>query len=63
MALMRFSNQYPLLFDRSFENDLFDWQSRNYSDTNDAFPFVNIMGRYDYFKLSLQLPVSQKLII
>jgi hypothetical protein len=60
---MRFSNQYQLSFNRSFGNDLFDWQSRNYSATNDALPFVNIKEDMIILSWSLQLPVSKKLII
>lgn len=42
MSLVRFSNQYPSLFDHFLNNDLFNWSNRNYSDTNTTLPSVNI---------------------
>lgn len=42
MSLVRFSNQYPSLFDQFLNNDLFNWSSRNFSDTNTTLPSVNI---------------------
>jgi hypothetical protein len=51
MALVRFSNQNPSLFNRFFENDLFDWSNRNYSNTNTTLPSVNIkeIGHTPFF--------------
>ena len=42
MSLVRFSNQYPNLFDHFLNNDLFNWSNSNYSDTNTTLPSVNI---------------------
>ena len=42
MSLVRFSNQYPSLFDHFLNNDLFNWSNSNYSDTNTTLPSVNI---------------------
>ena len=60
MALMRFSSQYPSLFDRFFENDLFDWSSRNYSDTNTTLPSVNIKESSDDFEVEVAAPGFSK---
>jgi len=56
MALMRFSSQYPSLFDRFFENDLFDWSSRNYSNTSTTLPSVNIKESNDDFEVEVAAP-------
>ena len=56
MALIRFSNQYPSLFDRFFENDLFDWSNRNYSNTNTTLPSVNIKESNDDFEVEVAAP-------
>ena len=56
MTLMRFSNQYPSLFDRFFDNDLFDWSRRNYSNTNTTLPSVNIKESNDDFEVEVAAP-------
>jgi HSP20 family protein len=56
MTLMRFSNQYPSLFDRFFENDFFDWSNRNYSDTNTTLPSVNIKESNNDFEVEMAAP-------
>jgi len=56
MTLMRFSNQYPSLFDRFFENDLFDWSNRNYSNTNTTLPSVNIKESNNEFEVEVAAP-------
>ena len=56
MTLMRFSNQYPSLFDRFFDNDLFDWSSRNYSSTNTTLPSVNIKESNENFEVEVAAP-------
>jgi len=56
MALMRFSNQYPSLFDRFFDNELFDWSSRNFSNTNTTLPSVNIKESTDGFEVEVAAP-------
>lgn len=60
MALMRFSNQNPSLFDRFFENDLFDWSNRNYSTTNTTLPSVNIKESDDDFEVEVAAPGLSK---
>jgi HSP20 family protein len=56
MALVKFSNQIPTLFDRFFENDLFDWSNRNYSSTDTTLPSVNIKESTDEFEVELAAP-------
>lgn len=60
MALVRFSNQIPTLFDRFFENDLFDWSNRNYSTTDTTLPSVNIKESADDFEVELAAPGFEK---
>jgi HSP20 family protein len=56
MAIMRFSNQHPSLFDRFFDNDLFDWSSRNYSSTDTTLPSVNIKESGEDFEVEVAAP-------
>jgi HSP20 family protein len=56
MAIVRFSNQFPTFFDRFFENDLFDWNNRNYSTTDTTLPSVNIKESVDDFEVELAAP-------
>ena len=60
MSLVKFSNQYPSLFDRFFENDLFDWSNRNYSNTNTTLPAVNIKENGDNFEVEMAAPGFSK---
>lgn len=56
MSLVKFSNQFPSLFDRFFEGDLFDWSSRNYSLTNTTLPSVNIKENQDGYEVEMAAP-------
>jgi HSP20 family protein len=56
MSIARFSGNYPSLFDRFFENDLFDWSNRNYSTTNTTLPSVNIKESTDDFEVDVAAP-------
>lgn len=60
MKLMRFSDQFPTLFDRFLENDLFDWSNRNYSTTNTTVPSVNVKENTDEFEVELAAPGFEK---
>ncbi|MDD3744520.1 MAG: Hsp20/alpha crystallin family protein [Lentimicrobiaceae bacterium] len=60
MSLVRFSNQLPGLFDRFFENDLFDWSNRNFSNTNTTLPAVNIKEDKDGFEVEMSAPGLDK---
>ena len=56
MSILRFSQQFPSLFDRFLENDFFDWANRNYSPTNTTVPSVNIKESADEFEVELAAP-------
>lgn len=56
MSLVRFSNQFPSLFDQFFENDMFDWSNRNYSNTNTTLPSVNIKEDNEGYKVEVAAP-------
>ncbi len=56
MSLVRFSNQFPSLFDRFFENDMFDWSNRNFSTTNTTLPSVNIKEDSNGFNVEMAAP-------
>ena len=60
MSLVKFSNQYPSVFDRFFENELFDWSNRNYSNTNTTLPAVNIKETGDNFEVEMAAPGFSK---
>lgn len=60
MSLVRFSNAYPTLFDRFFDNDLFDWSNRNFSSTNTTLPSVNIKETNDDFEVEVAAPGFSK---
>ena len=60
MSLVRFSNQFPALFDRFFEGDLFDWSNRNFSDTNTTLPSVNIKESSEGFDVEMAAPGFSK---
>ena len=59
MTLARFNN-YPSVFDQLFDTDLFDWNNRNYSDTNTTLPSVNIKENADAFKVEMAVPGFDK---
>ena len=60
MSLVKYSNQLPSIFDRLFENDLFDWSSRHFSDTNTTLPSVNIKESDDAFEVEMAAPGLSK---
>ena len=60
MSLVRFSNQMPSVFDRFFENDMFDWSNRNFSNTNTTLPAVNIKEDEDGFEVEMSAPGLDK---
>lgn len=60
MALVRFQDQLPSLFNRFFENDLFDWSTRNFSDTNTTLPSVNIKEDDNGFEVEMAAPGLEK---
>jgi HSP20 family protein len=56
MSLVRLSNYQPSVFDRFFDNDLFDWSNRNYSSTNTTLPSVNIKESSEDFEVEVAAP-------
>ena len=60
MSLVKFSNQIPSIFDRLFENDMFDWSSRHFSNTNTTLPSVNIKESNDGFEVEMAAPGLSK---
>jgi HSP20 family protein len=60
MTLARLSNNYPSLFDHFFNNDLFDWSNRNFSDTNTTLPSVNIKESSEEFEVEMAAPGFSK---
>jgi HSP20 family protein len=56
MSLVKFPNQFPTLFDRFFENDLFDWSNRNFAETNTTLPSVNIKENVEGFEVEMAAP-------
>ena len=58
MSLVRFS-QTPW-FDRFFDNDLFDWSNRNFSQTNTTLPSVNIKESDEAFMVEVAAPGLDK---
>ena len=60
MSLVRFSNQFPSLFEHFFENDLYDWSNRHFSNTETTLPSVNIKESTDEFEVELAAPGLEK---
>jgi HSP20 family protein len=56
MSIVRFSNQFPALFDHFFENDLYNWSNRHFSTTETTLPMVNIKESPDDFEVELAAP-------
>jgi len=60
MLLVRNSNQMPSLFDRFFDGEMFDWNNRNFSNTNTTLPSVNIKDNADAFTVEVAAPGFEK---
>ena len=60
MNLVKFSNQFPSVLDRFFDNELFDWNVRNFSNTNTTLPSVNIKENTDEFYVEVAAPGFDK---
>lgn len=60
MSLVKFRRNYPSLFDRFMENDLFDWSNRNFSTTNTTLPSVNIKDGKENFEVEVAAPGLNK---
>lgn len=60
MSLVKFSNTMPSLFDHFFDNEMFDWSNRHFSDTNTTLPAVNIKEDNDGFEVEMSAPGLDK---
>lgn len=60
MLLVRNSNQTPSLFDRFLDGEMFDWNNRNFSNTNTTLPSVNIKDNADAFTVEVAAPGFEK---
>jgi HSP20 family protein len=60
MSLVRFENQTPSLFSRFFDDNMFDWANRNFSDTNTTLPSVNIKENNEQFTVEVAAPGFEK---
>jgi len=60
MLLVRNSNQTPSLFNRFFDGEMFDWNNRNFSNTNTTLPSVNIKDNTDAFTVEVAAPGFEK---
>lgn len=62
MSIVRFSNPVvsPSLFNRFFDDDIFDWASRNFSKTETTLPQVNIRENADAFVVEVAAPGFEK---
>ena len=60
MNLVKFSNNYPSVFDRFFDNNMLDWNNRHFSETNTTLPSVNIKENLDEFTVEVAVPGFDK---
>ena len=64
MALPRlFNNDYssfPSLFDKFFEGNMMDWNTRNFAGLNSTLPAVNVLENENEFKIDVAAPGMDK---
>ena len=60
MTLVRFNRNYPSLFDRFFDNDMFEFSTRNFSSTNTTLPSVNIKESNQDYVVEVAAPGLEK---
>lgn len=53
-------NPLPMLFNDFFNRDLFDWENKNFSDTNTTIPAVNIKETADNYEVEVAAPGMTK---
>ena len=49
-------NSFPMLFDDFFNQDLFNWNNSNFSDTNTTIPAVNIKETPEHYQVEVAAP-------
>ncbi|HKM93806.1 MAG TPA: Hsp20/alpha crystallin family protein [Prolixibacteraceae bacterium] len=64
MTLVRRSNSYypsiPSFFDKIFNEDLVDWNNRNFSTTNTTVPAVNVKEDNEKYEIEVATPGLNK---
>jgi HSP20 family protein len=60
MKLVKFSDQFPSIFNSFFDNNMLDWTSRNFSDTNTTLPSVNVKENAGEFMVEVAAPGFDK---
>ena len=60
MKLVKFSDQFPSIFNSFFDNNMLDWTSRNFSDTNTTLPSVNVKENAGEFLVEVAAPGFEK---
>lgn len=48
--------EFSSIFDRFFNSDLFDWSTRNFSDTNTTLPAVNVVEDEEKYMVEMAAP-------
>ncbi len=60
MKLVKFSDQFPSIFNSFFDNNMLDWTNRNFSDTNTTLPSVNVKENAGEFMVEVAAPGFEK---
>ncbi|MCF6268838.1 MAG: Hsp20/alpha crystallin family protein [Melioribacteraceae bacterium] len=60
MDLVKYSNQFPSIFDRFFDTDIWNWSNRNFSNTDTTLPSVNVKESKDDFTVEVAAPGFEK---
>jgi HSP20 family protein len=60
MALVKFSSNYPSLFDPFLDEDWWSWVDREMTDTTTTLPSVNIKEANDQFEIEVAAPGYNK---
>ncbi len=60
MSLVRFSRNYPSVFNRFFDDDLFNWSNQHQSPANATLPSVNIKEGDKSFEVQMAVPGFKK---
>ena len=60
MNLVKFSDQFPSMFNRFFDDNMLDWTNRNFSDTNTTLPSVNVKENTDEYMVEVAAPGFEK---